>query len=155
MVTLVLLAVPAAAFAIERGAGDGTLAVSDASGSVSIAARGALIGQVDRGKVILEDRDARDGKPPVVWGFESRKDLTDTKALYSGTDIRFRIIGGFFRVKVIGSGMDLSLVGRGSITLGPTLGLLTAGTYSVNGEPLFPFPDVLTSVQLAAPQPGG
>lgn len=155
MATLALLALPAAALALGGAAGDGTLAVSSATGSVSIAARGALIGQLDRGKVVLQDPDVNDGNDPVVWGYESKRDLTDTKALYSGTNIRFRIIGGFFRIKVIGSGMDLSLVGRGSVTLGPTLGLLTLGTYAVNGGVPLPFPEVVTSVQLAAPVPGG
>jgi hypothetical protein len=155
MATLILLAVPAAALAIGSGPGDGTLAVNGGAGSVSIAARGALIAQLDRGKVILEDPDAKEGKPPVVWGFENKKDLTDTKALYSGTDLRFRVIGGFFRVKVIGSGMDLSVVGKGSVTLGPTLGLLTLGTYSLNGGFVLPFPDEVTSLQLSAPTPGG
>jgi hypothetical protein len=155
MATLALLAVPATALALGGGAGDGTLAVNGATGSVSIAARGALIGQLDRGKITLEDPDPKDGKPPVVWGYESRRDLNDTKALYSGADIRFRIIGGFFRAKIIGSGMDLSLVGRGSVTLGPTLGLATAGTYSVNGDLPLPFPDLVTSLQLVAAVPGG
>jgi hypothetical protein len=156
MAALVLLAVPATALAVGGGAGDGTLAVSGASGNVGIASRGALIGQIDRGKVIfIEDPDAKDGKAPVVWGYENKRDLSDTKSLYSGTDIRFRIIGGFFRVRVIGSGMDLSLVGRGSVTLGPAPGLLTLGTYSLNGGFVLPFPDVVTSVQLVASTPGG
>jgi hypothetical protein len=153
---LALLALPAAALAVPGGPSDGTLAVTSATGSVSIAARGALIGQLDRGKVVLEDPDPKDGKQPVVWGYESKRDVTDTKALYAGTNIRFRIIGGFFRVKVVGSGMDLSLVGHGSVTLSPLFGLISAGTYSVNGEDEVRFPDQLTSVQLGAPPaPGG
>lgn len=153
---LVLLGgVPAAANAVGGGAGDGTLAVTGASGTVGIASRGALIAQIDRGKVILDDRDTKDGKAPVVWGYENKRDISDTKALYSGTDIRFRIIGGFFRVKVIGTGIDLSLVGRGSVTLGPALGLFTLGTYSLNDGFLLPFPDEITSVQLIASAPGG
>ena len=155
MATLALFAVPATALALDVGAGDGTLAINGAAGSVKIAVRGALIGQIDRGKVILEDPDGKDGRPPVVWGFESKRDLSDTKALYSGSDIRFRIIGGFFRVKVVGSGMDLSLVGRGSVTLGAAPGVLTVGTYSLHGGFLLPFPDVVTSVQLAAAPQGG
>jgi hypothetical protein len=152
----VLLVLPAAAGADPAGPGDGTLAVSAATGSVSIAVRGALIGQVDRGRVVLEDRDPKDGRPPVVWGFESKRDVTDTKSLYAGTDIRFRIIGGFFRVKVVGTGLDLSLVGRGSVTLVPAAGLTSTGTYSVDGGPDLPFPDVLTSVQLGTiAAPGG
>lgn len=156
IVAFALLAVPAAAHALGSGPGDGTLAISNATGSVSIAARGALIGRVDQGRVIIDDPNPNDGAAPVVWGYESKKDLTDTKARYSGTDIRFRMIGGFFRAKVVGSGMDLSIVGRGSVTLGPTLGLLTAGTYSLNGGIPSLFPDVVTSLQLAAPVvPGG
>lgn len=152
----VLLGVPAAANAVGGGAGDGTLAVSGASGSVGIASRGALIGQLDRGRVIfIDDPDAKDSNAPVVWGYETKRDISDSKALYSGTDIRFRIIGGFFRVKVIGTGMDLSVVGRGSVTLGPAVGLLTLGTYSLNDGFLLPFPDEITSVQLVASAPGG
>jgi hypothetical protein len=152
----VLLGVPAGAHAVGGGAGDGTLEVTGATGIVGIASRGALIGQLDRGRVIfIDDPDAKDSKEPVVWGYESKRDLSDTKALYSGTDIRFRVIGGFFRVKVIGTGMDLSLVGRGSVTLGPALSLLTLGTYSLNGGFLLPFPDEVTSVQLVASAPGG
>jgi hypothetical protein len=152
----VLLAVPAGANAVGGGAGDGTLAVNGATGIVGIASRGALIGQLDRGRVIfIGDPDAKDSKDPVVWGYESKRDISDTKALYSGTDIRFRISGGFFRVKVIGTGVDLSVVGRGSVTFGPALGLLTLGTYSLNGGFLLPFPDEITSVQLVASAPGG
>src|SRR5437868_4081474 len=108
---LALLAVPATAFALGDVAGDGTLAVVNATGSINIAARGALIGQVDHGKVTLEDPNPNDGPAPVVWGYESKRDLSDTKALYSGADVRFRISGGFFRAKVVGSGMDISVVG--------------------------------------------
>jgi hypothetical protein len=152
----VLLAVPAGANAVGGGAGDGTLAVSGATGYVGIASRGALIGQLDRGRVIfIDDPDAKDSKEPVVWGYESKRDISDTKALYSGTDIRFRISGGFFRVRVVGTGLDLSVVGRGSVTLGPALGLLTLGTYSLNDGFLLPFPDEVTSLQLAASAPGG
>lgn len=153
--TLALLTAPAVALAGGAGPTDGTLAVAGASGSVNIAVRGALIGQIDKGRVILEDPNPNDGKGPVVSGYESKKDITDTKALYSGSDIRFRIIGGFFRAKVVGSGMDLSIVGKGSLTLGPSLGLVTGGTYSLNGGLPLPFPTVLTSIQLAATPPPG
>jgi hypothetical protein len=150
-IALALLAMPAAALALGGAAGDGTLAVVNAGGSVSIAAKGALIGQIDRGRVTLEDPNPNDGPAPVVWGYESKRDLTDTKALYSGNDIRFRLSGGFFRVKVVGSGVDLSVVGHGSVTLGPALGYLTAGTYSLNGAPPSAFPSAQMSLQLTAP----
>jgi hypothetical protein len=154
-VLLCLFAAPAVALAVNGSSTDGTLAVYGASGSVSIAARGAMIGQIDHGKVILEDPDPKDGPAPVVWGYESKRDLTDTKSLYSGSDIRFRIGSGFFRIKVVGTGVDLSIVGRGSITLAPTLGVVPDGSYSMNGGTDLPYPDVLTSLQLGSPTPGG
>jgi hypothetical protein len=153
--SLALLTIPAVAWAGGAGPGDGTLAVAAATGSVNIAVRGALIGQIDRGRVTVEDPTPNDGKTPVVSGYATKKDLSDTKALYSGSDIRFRIIGGFFRAKVVGTGMDLSIVGKGSITFGPSVGLVTAGTYSLNGALPLPFPTVLTSFQLAAAGPPG
>jgi hypothetical protein len=151
--TLALLATPAAALALSGAAGDGTLAVVNANGTISIAARGALIGQIDKGKVTLEDPNPNDGPAPVVWGYESKRDLTDTKSLYAGTDIRFRISGGFYRLKVVGNGVDLSVVGHGSVTLSPTVNVFTTGTYSLNGAVPLPFPSVLTSLQLAAVGP--
>jgi hypothetical protein len=154
-VLLCLFAAPAVALAVNGSSTDGTLAVYGASGSVSIAARGAMIGQIDHGKVTLEDPDPKDGPAPVVWGYESKRDLTDTKSLYSGSDIRFRIGSGFFRIKVVGNGVDLSIVGRGSVTLTPTLGILPDGSYSLNGGTDLPFPDVLTSLQLGSSTPGG
>lgn len=123
---------------------DGTVAVKGATGMIVISARGAVIGQLARGKVTLEDPNPNDGKKPVVYGAERVRDLSDTKSLYSGTDIRFRIIGGQFGVRVVGSGIDLSAVGRGLVTLGPTSGLLTAGTVSFDGEREEEFPNVLT-----------
>jgi hypothetical protein len=150
-ITLALLALPAAALALGGAAGDGTLAIVNANGTMSIAAKGALIGQIDRGRVTLEDPNPNDGPAPVVWGYESKRDLTDTKSLYSGNDIRFRISGGFFRVKVVGSGVDLSVVGHGSVTIGPALGIFSGGTYSLNGALPLAFPSVLTSLQLTAP----
>ncbi len=151
---LCLLAVPLTAQALTTAPGDGTLSVKAASGFVSLAIRGVVIGQIHHGTVTIIDPSPNDGKPPVVWGYEARKDLSDTKSTYSGADIRFRIIGGFFRVKVTGTGTDLTIVGRGSITLGPSAAL-AAGSYSVDGTANRPFPDVVTVLQLGTgPAPG-
>ena len=143
IVAFALLAVPAAAHALGSGPGDGTLAISNATGSVSIAARGALIGRVDQGRVIIDDPNPNDGAAPVVWGYESKKDLTDTKARYAGTDIRFRMIGGTFKIKVIASGVNLAVVGRGTVILNGA-GSDDNGSYSVNGAPYADVPDFST-----------
>ena len=153
---LFVLVLPASTAAVPAAPGDGTLTIKGATGVVSVAIRGAAIGQIDRGRVWIDDATPADGKPPVVWGWEAKRDMTDTKWLYSGTDVRFRVIGGFFRLRVTGSGLDLSVVGRGSVTLGPSPGSPVGGTYSVDGGHPKDFPVAVTSLQLgAAPPPGG
>lgn len=148
LILLACLTIPAVALAVGRAAGDGTLSVDGAAGSVSVAARGAIIGQIDRGSVTIQDPNPNDGKAPVVWGYERKRDLTDTKNVFSGTDIRFRVVGGFFRVKVVGVGIDASVVGRGSVTLSPVATLPILGTFSLNGAADTDFPDSSLTFQL-------
>ena len=56
----------------------------------------------------------------------------ETTRLGRGTNVRFRIIGGTFRVVVKGRGINLSLVGKGNVTL-KGAGTVDDGSYSVNG----------------------
>jgi|SRR5438874_12139211 len=137
-----LLLAPAVALAADR---EGTLSVRNATGSVAVAARGTLFGHCDRCTVVITDPDPTDGKPPVVTPISVvRVPLSDTRTSYSGNDLRFRVIGGFFRVKVSGTGIDISTVAAGAATLADG----TAGTYSVGGGPFQPMPAERTSVPL-------
>ena len=137
-----LMCVPAIALAGER---DGTLAVRHATGTVAVSARGTLFGHCDRCTVVITDPDPSDGKPPVVTPLSVvRQPLTDTKTSYSGNDLRFRVIGGFFRVKASGTGIDISAVAVGAATLVDG----TSGSYSVAGGPFEPLPLDRTSVAL-------
>jgi hypothetical protein len=148
LVASAALAVPALAWAASSAADDGTLSVKNADGVVFVVARGTIIGACDRCKVSIVDPSPDDGAPPVVDGAETHKDLSDTHDLYSGNDVTFRIVGGFFKLKVTGSGIDLGVVAKG-------WGRIQAydsntGTYSVNGGPRRLLPDdreifVLTS----------
>jgi hypothetical protein len=68
-----------------------------------------------------------------VTGSESHKEISDTRDLWAGKDVRFRMVGGFFKIKVSGYGIDLGVVAKG-------WGRIQAydsntGTYSVNGDP--------------------
>src|SRR3954453_22303711 len=155
LVVLAFLALATPALANDRGHGDGTLAVKNATGTVNLAARGAVIGQVDFGKVTIQAPTPGDGKPPVVTGYETKRALSDTKSLYSGSDIRFRIIGGFFRLKLVGTGIDLSVVGKGRVSLGPAVGLLTTGTFSFDGDASARMPDLTLSFPLGGGNGGG
>ena len=137
-----VLAAPAAAFPTER---DGTLSVRNGTGMVAVSARGTLFGHCDRCTVVITDPDPADGKPPAVTPLAvARVQLTDTRTSYSGNDLRFRVIGGFFRVKVTGTGIDISTVAVGAATLSDG----TAGTYSVAGGPFLAMPEDRTSLVL-------
>src|SRR5690242_15873672 len=101
-----LIAAPVAAAAAGRDTG--TLSVRNATGFVSVAARGTLLGHCDRCTVVIADPDPTDGKPPVVTPLSAtRVQLSDTRTSYSGNGLRFSIIGGFFRVRVVGTGIDI------------------------------------------------
>jgi hypothetical protein len=150
---LFLLAVPAVALAGRGAQGDGTLVVKNASGVVNIAVRGSVIGSCDFCTIVIDDPQPGDGSGPIVSGFEGKRDdLSDTKSRWTGSDLRFRLIGGFSRTRVRGSGIDLYSVGQGSVTVRGFLSNI--GTYAVNGgeRKLLPF-DPLT-FQLSDKQSG-
>ena len=60
--------------------------------------------------------------------------------------MRFRLIGGFSRTRVRGSGIDLFAVGQGSVTV--QAWLTNLGTYAVDGRERRPLPFEPTTFQL-------
>ncbi len=140
-------AAPAAAVAATHGPGDGTLSVRDGRGTFSVNARGGVIGTFARGRVIITDPDPNDGTGPIVTGDDWHRDRTDTTTVYGGTKVRFRLIGGSFKIRVIGVGVNLSLVGKGTVGLTGE-GTADDGTYSIDGGDYLSVPSVFTSFTL-------
>lgn len=143
------LALPVGAAARQRGATDGTLSVKDARGVITIQGRGGVIGSFAKGSVLINDPVDGDGTGPIVTGDDWSKDKTDTATQWGGTRVRFRIIGGYFKVVVKGRGINLSFVGKGSVILNGA-GTDDDGSYSVNGSdynliPAFPLPFQLSA----------
>jgi hypothetical protein len=146
---LAALALPAASAARTHGANDGTVSVRDARGTITILGRGGVIGSFARGSVTIADPIEGDGTGPVVTGDDWSRDRDATTTTWGGTKVRFRIIGGSFRIVVRGRGINLSLVGTGKVTLSGA-GTADDGSYSVNGGdyisvPAFPFAFPLSS----------
>ena len=140
------LAAPLAARAAS-GADTGTLSVKNATGSVAVAARGVLLGHCDRCTVTITDPDPADGSTPRSRTLSAfRSSISDTKTSYQGNDLRFKLIGGFFRIRVVGTGIDVSAVATG----GAVLDNGTAGTFSLNGNPYLPMPSFKMPLQLSA-----
>ena len=125
------LALPGLAWATSRAADDGTLSVKNGDGVIFVVARGTIIAACDKCRVSIIDPSPDDGAPAVVSGAESHKDVSDTHDIYSGTDIRFRLVGGLFKIRVSGSGIDLGVIAKG---WGRIQGSdSNTGTFSVNG----------------------
>jgi hypothetical protein len=135
------LAAPTVALATRVDGGAGTLSVRDGRGTFVVNARGGVIGSFARGRVIITDPVDGDGTGPIVSGDDWHKYRSDTTTVYGGSKVRFRLIGGAFKVRVIGTGVNLSVVGRGGVTLNGQ-GTDDDGTYSVNGETDAPVPDL-------------
>jgi hypothetical protein len=140
------LVVPAAALATPRAADDGTLVVKNGDGYVFVSGRGAIIGSCDNCRVRTFDPDPEDGTGPIVNGAEDHDDVSEGVDVYSGTDVRFRMIGGAFKVRIWGSGIDLSVVAKG---WGRIRGAdSNTGWYALNGEDRRLLPSDLTKFVL-------
>jgi hypothetical protein len=157
--SLLALLVPAAtAGDLQRG--DGTLSIRDGRGTVVVHAQGAVIGQVARfernGRLIIEDLVEDDDAVPRVLGWDWSRLRRDGTPIYGGKAIRFRLIGGRFVLRATNAlGLQLSVVGRGSVTLdgagSVTSGIGYDGVFSLNGEPAESLPDEPETLQLRPP----
>ena len=152
------LVLPAAALAARPATSDGTLSVEGASGVVIVQARGAVIGRVANGTVVIADLSPGDDSDPVVWGAQFRRQTGSGTIVYKGRNITFRLIGGGFRVTVKGSGISISVVGRGDAFLNGDAS--AAGVFSTSGadcrfapETCLPLPDVGQRIKIGGFQP--
>jgi hypothetical protein len=148
---LAALLAPAAATARSTGVTDGTLSVKDGRGIITIQGRGGVIGSFAKGAVTINDPIDGDGTGPIVNGDEWSKERNDTTTTWGGTHVRFRMLGGTFKIVVRGRGINLSLVGKATVTLNGA-GTDDDGTYSVNGGDYSPIPDYF-SFPLSAVNP--
>jgi hypothetical protein len=129
---LLALGLPVVATGSLRAA-DGTLSVEGGRGKVTVRARGGLIGRLERGTVTIFDLTPRDANVPVVSGVDRPVLSVGANGFrYRGAGIRFRVLGGNFRVVIEGRGIHLSVVGRGDGYLEGDA--LDPGLYSLEGD---------------------
>ena len=133
--TLLAFALPAGSSAAVRAPGDGTLSVRDLDGSITVLAKGGVIGRCSQCVLILDEWKTDEILPVVTGAGVNRTDLDDdgSKERFAGKDLRWKVMGGSFSMKVRnGVDVDLSLVGKGRV-----LGIRgTNGTYVLNGGDL-------------------
>lgn len=95
----------------------GSLAVSDATGTLGVHGDGVIFGVVGQGSLVLASyRPTAPGAAPAVSGATAH--VEDGLVVYSGADIRFLLPEGRYTIQTSGGGIDLSAVGKGSISIG-------------------------------------
>ncbi len=137
--TLVSAALAAVAVVGIAGAAPpkvGQVSVEQGKGQVIVELKGNLLGRLTSGTVRIVDHTPRDRFMPLVGG----RRLTVTRigprtTVYKGKDLRFRMLGGSWRIVVKGNGIAISAVGRGAVTLDGDRRLPedNAGVYSLDG----------------------
>jgi hypothetical protein len=153
---LLVLALPVAGVASVRS-GEGTLSIEDGVGKVALQARGGVIGRLDRGSVTIYDLTPEDAYQPWVFGDDQPVRFVGESGIrYAGLGLRFRLIGGKYRIVIEGRGIDLSVVARGSgsITAGAAI---DPGVFSLDGADCrsdrascTPLPELTKRFQLGA-----
>ena len=153
---VVFLALPAAAYSQQR-AQNGTLSVREGRGVVQLDARGSMTGRVN-GRLTVTDPKPFDAKRPVVYGATKTVYRNAKTTVYQGKNVRFRLGGARFVIRMEGKAIFLSAIARGTGTLDgngdPAQNVFYDGVWSLNDEPYHSIPDEPTPFDLAAPVTG-
>ena len=157
---LLVLVLPATAFArqpVPPPATNGTLSIREGRGIVQLSARGSMTGRL-RGRIAITDSNPYDTKRPVVYGATRTKYKNEKTTVYTGNNVRFRLIGALYSIRIEGRAIFMSAIGRGQGTLdgdgSAQANIFYDGVYSLNDEPYHSLPDDLTSFELATPPTG-
>jgi hypothetical protein len=110
----------------------GTLSVERGKGVVMLDLRGNVLGRLTSGTLRVTDNTPGDRYAAYVVGRKLTQLRTGPRTvLYRGQGLRFRMLGGAYRVVVRGTGIDVEAVGRGVVMLDGEGE--DAGVYSLDG----------------------
>jgi hypothetical protein len=156
-VLLLMLALLAPAAALSQPAAqNGTLSIREGRGIVQLDARGSMTGRVN-GKITITDPKPYDTKRPVVYGASKTTYRNVRTTLYQGKNLRFRLIGARFNLRIQGRAIFLSAIARGTGVIDgtgdPAANIFYDGVWSLNDSPYQSLPDVATSFDLAPATP--
>jgi hypothetical protein len=124
---------PAAASAERLAPGDGSLVVSAANGRLTLSGQGLIYGYFDSGTLTI----VGNYKPDDVTSLSSVTGATQTivgkNTVYTGSGVRFYFPGGQYTIIVDATNIDISAVGRGTIS-SVGRGSANDGTFTVDGN---------------------
>lgn len=136
----------------------GTLSVEGGKGVVTVELRGVTLGVLASGVLRVTDLTPHDRFVPTVKGRKlTQLRLGPRTVLYRGQGLRFSMLGGGYRFVARGSGVALSGVGWGWVTLTgvPKFVGDDVGVYSIDGvdcadqpESCTPLPETPLKIKL-------
>jgi hypothetical protein len=128
----------------------GTVSVERARGMVMVDIRGSLLGRLGSGTLRVTDHTPGRSITMVAGRKVTSERIGPRTVLYRGQGLRFRMLGGGYRVVMRGSGISVSAVGRGAVTLDaePRFTGDDAGVYSLDGVDCSLEPDLCTELPL-------
>lgn len=142
----------------------GTLSVERGRGMVVLEVRGSVLGRLANGSITVVDRSPNDPYEANVAGrrIAVQRRVGPGKVFVRGQGLRFRMLGGTYRIVIRGNGIALSVVGRGLVVLDgePRFPLDDMGVYSLGGvdcglepETCTPIADEPLRLKLEPPPP--
>jgi hypothetical protein len=153
---LLALIIPAAAHAGQPAA-NGTLSIREGRGVIELNARGSMTGRVN-GQVSITDPKPYDSKRPVVYGATKTTYKNVRTTIYRGKNLRFRLIGARFELRIQGRAIFLSAIARGDGYIDgagdPAENVFYDGVWSLNDVPYQSLPDDPSSFELSPLSPG-
>lgn len=150
---LAAVAVPAAAVAADRSAGDGAFELRAANGTLILTGKGVLWGQLDNGSLRVTDPVNSLAPPLLVSGAEHTRPVGENVTVYWGTNLTFRETGGKYRIRFKGSGLDLTAIGSGTADLTGDPTTATDGSYALDSGKWQPVPLLEKVVTYGTPTP--
>jgi hypothetical protein len=153
---LLALVIPATAYTRARPTppANGTLSIREARGIAQLNVRGNMTGRLN-GRLTITDPRPYDSRRPVVYGSAKTTYRSDRTTVFQGKNLRFRLIGAQYNIRLQGKGMFVSAIGRGKGVLDGagdvTANIFYDGVWSLNDEPYKSLPDDPTPFELVAP----
>jgi hypothetical protein len=154
---LLALAIPAAAFSRTpppSRAENGTLSIREARGVAQLNVRGSMSGRLN-GRLTITDPRPYDARRPVVYGATRTTYRNDKTTVFQGKNLRFRLIGAQYVIRLQGKRMFVSAIGRGKGVLDGVgdvaENIFYDGVWSLNDEQYKSLPDDPTPFELVAP----
>jgi hypothetical protein len=152
-ILLAFLVAAPAAVAATRATGDGVLELRSVQGTIVVTGKGVIWGQIDKGRLAVNDIVPGDGDI-LVSGFEQKRPgVCDQCTVYTGKDIHFRVTGGKYRLSFLGAGIDFTAVGVGNAQLTGDLTAIDAGSWALDGGKWSPVPWLKRTVYFGVQPP--